>query len=330
MKNRNLKPQRKVSDLIYKLKYEKGISFNYVTEKEAEFYLENVNNYLRTASYRKNYEKYQNGAKAGQYMHLDFAYLQELSVLDMHLRFMIIKMCLDIEHALKVSIVSHSEKNLESDGYGIVDEFLKNNPYIIENLQRKSNSPFTGDLIRKYFVINSEGTSDSWRKISRIEATDCPVWVLLELLSFGDTIKFYTFYNNTYNIEGIPVNIINLVRNLRNGCAHNSCILANLRQGVSYPPMEIGKMVGKIPGLGKKQRAKKLSCRPLVEFVSMLYIYNEIVTERVKYHRLLEVKRLFEGRMREKAFYFRKNELITSSYRFAYAVVNYICQLNGC
>lgn len=325
MSNRNLKPQMSASDLIYKLKYEKGISFKYTDEKEAEKYLTNINNYLRTVSYRRNYARYQNGDNVGKYIHLDFAYLQELSVLDMHLRFIIIKMCLDIEHALKVGIVRHSEKNPDSDGYEIVEEFLKKNPYIIETLQKKSNSPFCGELIRKYFIIKQEIVSGARRKLNRIEAVDCPIWVLMELLSFGDTIKFYEFYNQKYHVHGISSSIINLVRNLRNGCAHNNCILADLSQGASYPPVEIGKMVGRISDLGKKQRAKKLSCRPMLEFVSMLYVYNEIVTEKVKYHRLRELRQFFEGRMKEKAFYYESNELITSSYKFAYKVLIHIC-----
>lgn len=105
-----------VDELIEHMKH-KGITFNIVTEAEAKIFLSENNYYMKLASYRANYSKYENGSKAGQYINLDFAYLKELSTIDMHLRYLIIQMCLDIEHALKVSLISHVERNPKEDGY---------------------------------------------------------------------------------------------------------------------------------------------------------------------------------------------------------------------
>lgn len=55
----------------------------------------------------------------------------------------------------------------------------------------------------------------------------------------------------------------------------------------------------------------------MLEFVTMLYVYNEIVTEKVKYHHLKELKDLFYGRMIEKKEFFLDNDLIKNSYFFA-------------
>ena len=84
------------------MKKEKGITFNYVSEENAIEFLKRKNNYYRLAAYRKNYDKRLNGENKGTYINLDFAYLVDLSIIDMHLRNMIIQMCLDIEHDLKV------------------------------------------------------------------------------------------------------------------------------------------------------------------------------------------------------------------------------------
>lgn len=71
---------------------------------EAETYLHERNNYLRTTSYRKNYDKHMTGDNAGKYIQLDFAHLVELSRLDMYLRTHLLQMCIDIEHAYALLI----------------------------------------------------------------------------------------------------------------------------------------------------------------------------------------------------------------------------------
>ena len=133
MGNRSNKPKLTVQQLVSKMKNEKGISFNYISETDAENYLLNVNNYLRTAAYRKNYQKHTKGVNKGKYIGLDFAYLQELSTIDMHFRFIVSKMCLDIEHALKVQMIKDIECDPSTDGYDIVDHFLSQNAYISES-----------------------------------------------------------------------------------------------------------------------------------------------------------------------------------------------------
>lgn len=143
---------------------EKGITFKYTSEDAAKIYLTNVNNYLRTAAYRSNYQKYTCGANTGKYIDLDFAYLQELSVIDMHLRFLISKMCSDIEHSLKVQLVNHVLQNNTSDGYSIVKNFLAKNPYILNKLNIMASAPFTDGLINKYFTVKRTYDSTSKKK----------------------------------------------------------------------------------------------------------------------------------------------------------------------
>ena len=48
----------------------------------------------------------------GLYISLDFAYLKELSTLDMYLREIILKMTIDIEHFLKVKMLNDLQKNI--------------------------------------------------------------------------------------------------------------------------------------------------------------------------------------------------------------------------
>ena len=75
----------KTSDELISHMKIKGIKFDIVKE-EAKIFLQNNNYYMKLASYRANYDKRKSN---GEYINLDFAYLRELSTIDMHLRYLI-------------------------------------------------------------------------------------------------------------------------------------------------------------------------------------------------------------------------------------------------
>jgi hypothetical protein len=106
-----------IDELITHMK-KKGIKFEKVSEKEAKEFLSHHNYYLKLSSYRFNYPKVGIGNNhEGEYQNLDFGYLKELSTIDMHLRYLIMEMCLDIEHAIKVQLIDKVSQNQEEDGY---------------------------------------------------------------------------------------------------------------------------------------------------------------------------------------------------------------------
>jgi hypothetical protein len=112
-----------------------------------------------------------------------------------------------------------------------------------------------------------------------------------------------------------------LVKSLRNGAAHNNCILSDLAHGTSRAPREISQAVAHIATINSNQRRKKLSCRPMLEFTCLLYVYKSVVSDKVKRHRIKELKDLFFRRMPEKKGFFKGNELIKSNYEFAGKVI---------
>lgn len=105
----------------------KGITFEKVSIPEAKRFLRENNYHFKLKAYGRNYDKYSATEKKGQYINLDFAYLQELSTLDMYLRKMILSMALDIEHALKVQLLYDVSINPDEDGYTIVKEYFDAN-----------------------------------------------------------------------------------------------------------------------------------------------------------------------------------------------------------
>ncbi len=317
------KPKLSSNNLVEKMKTEKGITFNYITPNKAENYLLNVNNYLRTSSYRKNYTKHEKGVNKGKYINLDFAYLTELATIDMHLRFIIMKMCIDIEHALKVNLIKDIESGSDN-GYIFAQTFLNAHPEIIRNIQKTSSSPYTSDLIAKNFTLNSIQLTSGLCKNEIIDFSNCPIWVLVELLSFGDFIKCYDEYYSSLGTQHIPKGVMHLVRSIRNCCAHNNCLINDLNiKNTSSAPQKISLFVSNVPTISRSQMRKKLSSRPILEFTAMLYVYNSVVSKNVSNNRTVELKNLFYNRMKQNSDFFKKNQVLISTYNFTNEIINF-------
>lgn len=327
MSNRIDKPKMSAADLAHNLAQHHGITFNRFSETDAAAYFSNRNNFLRTASYRKNYPKHTSGANVGKYIGLDFLSLVELSTLDMHLRRILLRMCIDVEHALKVRLVADVENDPAQDGYQIVEDFLNNNASVLYNIENKIDAIFTGDLISKYFTICQvfqARSAQPQRLKQQIVAYDCPVWVLVEIISFGDFIKLAEFYyagisNNLYDRS-----IINPVRSLRNACAHNNCLLNSLNSSsTTAPSAAVSQFVAGL-GLSRSSSKRNLSTRPILEIVCLLYEYTNAVSDKVRNAGLSELSNFLSHRAIEKKNLLIQNPLLVSRYNYLKAVVDHI------
>ena len=300
--------------LVEKMRDEKGITFKYVSEKNAEKFLSEKNNYIRTACYRKLFSKYEKGRNTGKYIDLDFGYLKELSIIDMHYRFIIEKMCSDIEHCLCTKIISLIDNDNNTDGYDVVFQYLQKRPNSLSSIEKAISSPQTGDLIKKNFTVDANNRI--------IKFDDCPAWIFTEIITFGDVIHFYKFYCKSRKIFSEPTEVLHLIRSLRNAAAHNNCLLVDLRSGSSKSPQALSVAISKISNLSNSQRAKKLSCRSILEFVALLYEYDRLVTDKIRKHRIKQLKDFFYGRMIEKKNFFVNNDLLRTTYEFAVKVID--------
>lgn len=316
-----MKPKLTPEEIVKKLKTEKGILFNYMTETQAVAYLQEKNNYFRLASYRKNYDKRLNGENRGKYIDLDFACLADLSTIDMHLRFLILKMCLDIEHDLKISFLIDILRDPAEDGYSLVKAFLDKNTYLQEEIYRKRGSTYVGDLINKFFTFEVHQSAAGNRIIDDIEIF-CPVWAFVEIISFGAFIKLYDFYYE--NSAPFQHSLLAPVQSLRNACAHNNCMINNLRSGMTRPGRVIDQYVAEIPGISKDSRKKYLSVRPIFEWINLLYVYEQVTSKDVKAHRFDELKELVYGRMTKHKEYYARQQLLQGTYNFVKKVVDFI------
>lgn len=270
----NLKPMMTSQELVDKMKNEKGIKFAYMSEEDAIIFLSERNNYFRIASYRKNYDKHISGVNAGKYIDLDFAYLSELATIDMHLRLIIINMCLDIEHCLKVKLLSAITANSAEDGYDIVKVFLIKNPFVLRDIYHKRKSTYVEELIRYYFNFN--------------EISD------------------------------------NAVKSLRNACAHNNCIIYNLRKSGTHPTREVTQFVSNIKNISNEERRSKLKIRPVFEITALICLYDKVAFDTVKSHRFQELSNLVNVRMVRNKDYFKNHQMICSVYNFLKKIVDFL------
>lgn len=306
-------------ELVNHMLIEDEITLNNTTIDKAIHFLDHTNNYYRIAAYKTLYNKKITRENKEVYIDLDFNYLKELSSIDVSIRHIILKMCSDIEHSLKVKML-HDISHNEIKSSEVVDLFLSNNDNIIKNIERYSSSPYVSRLLKDNFeFIAVEKDEKIYNNISNYR--NCPIWVLMELLSFGDFIKCHTLFYEKYDIDSFESNVLNLTKSLRNCCAHNNCFINNLYDKSAYAPKKITDFITGLNLYNSKLINKKLKTRPILEFVTMLYVFNDVVSVSAKKRRYNELNDLFSLEIIRNKNYFLSNRLITSSYHFIYTLI---------
>lgn len=298
-----MKPKFTNEELINHMK-DKGITFNLISESSASVFITNNNYYFKLASYRKNFEKYQKGKNTGKYVELDFAYLKELSTIDYHIRKLILNMCLDIEHYLKVKLVNEVSNNCNEDGYSLISDFCIDRPNCLLKIGKHRVTPYTNTLCDKYHP-------------------NYPLWAFLEIISFTDLIFLWKFYEKKYPSNNKYIDILFNVANLRNACAHNNCLINDLsRNGKTLNPI-IKRRLANISDLSKTSRIKNSDNYFIVDFVTLIYIYDLIVTsDSVKAYAYQNLHDLFHDRMLKHKDYFINNQILCAKYGYIVKVID--------
>lgn len=290
-----------------------GIKFNITNEKEAAEFLDKNNYYFKLKSYAKNYDRYITGEKRGQYLNLEFAYLQELSRIDMYLRKFILKLTIDIEHFAKTKLMRDLSKNDKEDGYTIVQELFKKYPYIRDSIKKKAygNSSVLNDLISKY--------DDNFA-----------AWNIIEVISFGDFMKLYQLYYLKYTDKESMIDYLWSVKFLRNAVAHNSCLINTLKTPYTIirKNKKINTYVSKIKEVRPEERIKKMKNPIIHDFVVTLYVLVHMISsDDLRKSAIIELKDLIDNRFIQNKEYFEKNQIIITNYKFIKKIVDYFYEL---
>lgn len=312
--NVNLRQMMCVNEMVDYLK-QKNIKFVKMSETDAENYLRDNNNYYNVTSYKNNFEKYSAGELAGKYIDLDFAYLKDLSIIDMRLRLVLFKIIIDIEHYLKIKILNRVETIDQEDGYRVVNLYLEKD-YNDEKFPKKVHNSIFKKMGNEYYQkIFSKYDINKDNKIENI-----PIWEFLEIITIGELVNFYDFYTKEYNLteEHKNIFIFREIVKLRNAVAHNSCVLCELdkKDNLYSPDYKIIQYL-KECSIGKNTRDNKLKNSRIRQITYTLYMFNEIVTsEGVKDNVKEDINELFYGRIIHHKEYYNNNELLKSIYLY--------------
>lgn len=299
----------------------KGVIFNIMNEDEAKKFLRYNNYYFKLKSYASNYPV---NPKNNKYVNLEFAYLVELSKIDMYFRKIILEMCLDVEHVLKTRMLYDISCNEKEDGYNIVQKYFSAyHNTKMEIIQKANSYNFTSNLAGKYIVDE-----------------EYPVWNLVELLSFGKFVELYTLYYQEYNSPSYSA-YLQSIKFLRNAAAHSNCLLSSLMRPKGEKKFRKTNQLTNALAKAKKEisehaRVKYMSYPVFHDFVALVFVYNDLLKEaanrNMRNNTMNELVHFFceeNGRVLKHRDYFAKNQVITEAYKFVSSVIQYIQKQNS-
>lgn len=300
------KPKLSYSDQIQHLKG-KGIEFNEMTETEALHYLQYNNDFFKIKAYRKNFNK---DKTKTHYVHLDFAYLTDLAIIDTRLRMIIAELALNIEHFSKVDLLKRIVNSQQEDGYGIVTDYINSlnssdKAFLCNELSRNTNNPYCRDLYNAY-------------------KNQMPVWVFLELIPFGSYIYFYLFCASRFNDMNMQQAgyILKKVKTIRNAAAHNSCIINNLKQknNPHQPSQALKNALNQI-GISRNAQRNKLRNEPIEQITTCIYAHKVFVSSPGVQKHIAYILDEFKNRL-YRQYSYSNNLMIRSTFDFLIVIIN--------
>ena len=194
-----------IKEQIHKFETD-GVTFNFISKEETEKILTTKVYFFKLKVFEKAFEK---NTATNKYLRLDFKNLIDLFDLDCMLKKFILDLSITVEHNLKLRLINKVTNNPLEDGKTIAESFLEDHPDISSELDDRA---YHSDLVAKY--------KGNWT-----------IWSLCEVLSLRSFGKLYTFYLNNYpdRDDNLIVDLFYPLRFLRNGAAHNLCLLSSIR-----------------------------------------------------------------------------------------------------
>lgn len=271
-------PKKNFEELIDCL-CQKGVKFEILSKDEALKILHDLNYYYKLTVYKRNFRK----DKEGNWIDLEFSYLVDLASIDMQLRYLLLAATLDIEHALKTFLVTQITKNQDVDGYDIVKRFFHSTT--------ESLKPLSRDTILK----STQHNSHYQNSLYHAHKNAISAWVLVEVVGFGDFLRFFEFYFKKYpctefKIDSLMGSLYG-VKSIRNASAHSNPFLFDLASVELNTVNKELKKYAEERGIGEMF----YKCLKVHDILSVFYIHEKFVLgSGSRKHRVSEFKLLIE------------------------------------
>lgn len=303
--------------LVERLKAQ-GVTFRLCSETEATRYLDNENNYLRTASYRKLYPRQLEGGHIGDYINLDFGSLMALSSLDRQLREVFLAISVDVEHFARVKILRQALAKGE-DGYAVVRDFYT-------SLNHKREHSIKGDLAKR---SRDDGERDAYAgDLIAHYHDDMPVWVLIEVIEFGTLLTFYKFCAGRWYDAKMEQEhyVLKSVKALRNAAAHNHCVINGFAPGTPAPDYHTNALITEALNAAGMRRTKsrraKLANLRVAQMAATLYALNAICTGHATVNRHAQRLAALRARYEDLLPIIRPSNSLVSFFEFLWELVD--------
>lgn len=209
----------------------------------------------------------------------------------MHLKILILKTCLNIEHALKVNLLNDiTNKNLNE--FDLVNNYIDIFDISLEEIKRHRNTNYTSytkNLLTKYHHPNY------------------PIWVFLEVISFTELVKFYEFYCKKYSYKLTDSRLLYNVRDIRNASAHSNCLIHNLGEKENIPNQNLRISLLNNLDIGKDSLNNKLQNKSIHDFSALIETMNVVIkSDEIKKHRITEFTEFFKYRVLRNSEIYKK------------------------
>lgn len=292
----------------------KGIQFNHIKDDKAKLYLMESSYYYKVTAYRLNFRK----NKEGYYYNLDFAHLKDIATIDMHLRYFVLKLALDLEHSLKNLLVKLITDDSGEDGYKIIEDY---NEYIKNNIIRKKGELPSDYIHVKDRIIREINNHRDYNYDFYVKTRDkISVWKLIEMMSYGDLMSFIRFYvdKNRHKSKQLKKasQFFGYSKNVRDSAAHSRPILLNITevnqlQGnfvshkTNQPQAEPElKTYVKRNRLNKKVASRLLTNFKLVDLCSLIFLHDEYIhSKHMRRARKKEMVKLYRRALYKRTMY---------------------------
>lgn len=214
-------------------------------------------------AYRTLFPKRVGGAHDGEYANLDFGDLVDLERLDRELRSALLPLALDAEHLAKARVLDEVARRPSEDGHSIVRDYMASlspseHSRRMAEITRLRRDEYSGDLQRHY-------------------AAEMPVWVLLELSSFGTVVDVYRFCANRWGDAAMLDEhyMLKKARDIRNACAHSAAIVNGLGSNghVARPAPGELTIALREAGFSKRSRSSRMRNPRLQRIATLLLLH---------------------------------------------------------